>query len=98
MQRVTTIISFAGILLAACTSTSGGSVALAPKSMLSERILQAPENVQEAYRYALANQDVLSQIPCYCGCGGVAHTSNLDCYVAEISTDGTIAFDYHALG
>lgn len=98
MQKAVLVISFTGILLAACASAAGGIVTLAPMAMLPEAVLQAPEGVQEAYRYALANQDVLSQMPCYCGCGGVGHTSNFDCYVAETAVDDTITFDYHALG
>ena len=35
---------------------------------------------------------------CYCGCGNVGHTSNLDCYLADIDESGTITFDNHALG
>lgn len=98
MQKYTFVIAIAGVLLSACSGAAGGNVVLAPQSALSEQILQAPESVQEAYRYALANQDVLSQIPCYCGCGGMGHTSNLDCYISEIAADGTIVFDYHAFG
>jgi hypothetical protein len=96
MKKAALVISLAGIIIAACTSVE--SVALAPHSMLSAEIMQAPDGVQDAYRFALANQDILSQIPCYCGCGGVGHTSNLDCYVADIAQDGSISFDYHALG
>ena len=98
MKKAAPLALVAGILLSACASAAGGTIALAPMSMLPEEVLQASESVQEAYRYALENQDVLSQMPCYCGCGGVGHTSNLDCYVAEIAADDTIAFDYHALG
>src|SRR5205814_462943 len=48
----------------------------------------APE-VQDAYRFALANPDVLKYIPCYCGCVNQGMTSNHDCYVKESRTDGT---------
>ena len=98
MIKATFVIGITGILLSACAGAGAGSITLAPKSALSEQLLQAPESVQEAYLYALANQDVLSQIPFYCGCGGMGHTSNLDCYIAEIAADGTIVFDYHAFG
>lgn len=47
----------------------------------------------EAYRFAVANPDLLSQIPCYCGCAklGEPHKSNKHCYLKD---DGT--FDEHA--
>jgi hypothetical protein len=92
---------FAGvsaILLAACNGTESTSVEMAPFSELPPRVQEAPVTVQEAYRFALANPDLLQQIPCYCGCGGVGHTSNYACYVAGEQDDGSVAFDYHALG
>jgi hypothetical protein len=65
---------------------------------LSVELQQAPENIQEAYRFALANPDVLKQTPCYCGCVVVGHTSNYDCYVAEINDDGSVILDSHGFG
>jgi hypothetical protein len=42
---------------------------------------QAPASVQDLYRYAAANQDVLKWLPCFCGCVDQGHTSNFDCFV-----------------
>lgn len=78
--------------------TTGGEYSLAPVSSLNEEIRAAPANVQEAYRFALANPDVLEQIPCYCGCGAVGHKNNYQCYVAGADADGKPIFDPHALG
>jgi hypothetical protein len=58
----------------------------------------APVVVQQAYQFAGANPDVMQQIPCYCGCGEMGHTSNYSCYVVEASADGKITYDNHALG
>jgi hypothetical protein len=69
-----------------------------PVSSLSEKARNAPDAVRDAYRFAAANPDVLSKIPCYCGCGQEGHQSNLNCYVKETKTDGSIVFDDHALG
>lgn len=71
--------------------------ALAPESVLPDRLRKAPPNVREAYRFAIANRDVLRQIPCYCGCGA-EHPSNFECYVKEVRADGTYQFDYMSLG
>jgi hypothetical protein len=72
-------------------------IRLAPVSQLSDRVLAAPPVVQEAYRFAIANPDILSQIPCYCGCGNMGHESDLDCFVEEFNPDATVAvFGYHA--
>lgn len=61
-------------------------------------VQQAPSAVREAYQFAGANPEVVRALPCYCGCGNVGHTSNLDCYIANIGESGTITFDNHALG
>ncbi len=86
------------ILLAACNGAQEQALEMAPVSQLSPEVQQAPDSVQAAYRFALANPDLLQQIPCYCGCGGVGHTSNYACYVDAIQPDESVEFDYHALG
>lgn len=49
----------------------------------------------EGYRFAVANADMITQTPCYCGCsrlsGGQSHKSLKNCYLKD---DG--AFDDHA--
>lgn len=52
--------------------------------------------VQGLYRYAVEHADDLQYIPCSCGCGGVGHTSNRDCYVKAVNADGTVTFTSHA--
>jgi len=62
-------------------------------------VQSAPATVQQAYQFAVANPDVLHELPCYCGCGPIGHTSNYACYVAEQNADGSVkTFDPHALG
>jgi hypothetical protein len=56
----------------------------------------APATVQEAYRLAVANPDLLQQIPCYCGCQALGHTSNYACYVSGRDAAGQITYDLHA--
>lgn len=53
----------------------------------------APGNVQDLYRYAAANQDVLKWLPCFCGCVGQGHASNFDCFVKQVRGDGSIVLD-----
>lgn len=93
------------VFVGACASTtdeagksSEAEVRLAPASQLSDQVKQAPPVVQEAYRFAIANQEILEKVPCYCGCGNMGHMSNLECFVDEFNPDGSIVFDYHALG
>ena len=78
------------------TDTTGTEIKLAPVSQLPEKVRRAPPVVQEGYRFAIANPEVLSKLPCYCGCGSMGHTSDLDCFIEEFKPDGTIVFGYHA--
>jgi hypothetical protein len=71
---------------------------LAPESVLPPDIRKAPDDVREAYRFALANRDTLRYIPCYCGCGEQGHTSNASCYIQDKSTPEKPIFDRMSLG
>jgi Protein of unknown function with PCYCGC motif len=71
---------------------------LAPESILPPDIQKAPSEVREAYRFAIANRDVLRYIPCYCGCGEQGHTSNASCYFQDNSTPENPIFDRMSLG
>jgi hypothetical protein len=70
---------------------------LAPESILPADVRKAPEDVREAYRFAIANREVLRYIPCYCGCGADGHTSNASCYVKDSSTPTNLVFDRMSL-
>lgn len=72
--------------------------AMVAESDLPPEILAAPFRVREAYAFAAANPGLMREIPCYCGCGAVGHTSNYDCYVASVGPNGRITYDPHALG
>jgi uncharacterized protein with PCYCGC motif len=61
-------------------------------------VQSAPVIVQQAYQFASANPEVMKNIPCYCGCGNIGHTSNYSCYVSQVDDQGSITFDNHALG
>jgi hypothetical protein len=77
-------------------SPTTSEIKLAPVSQLSQKVRVAPPIVQEAYRFAIANPDVLAQLPCYCGCGAKGHESDLDCFVEAFNPDGSVTFGYHA--
>jgi hypothetical protein len=69
-----------------------------PVSALPKEVQIAPARVRAAYQFALSNPGALKNVPCYCGCGAMGHTSNLSCYIKERKTDGTVVYDDHALG
>src|SRR5690242_16441434 len=81
-------------VLAACSTQNNFS--LAPESVLPEFLHDATAHAREAYRFAVAHPDELTNYPCYCGCNALDHISNLDCYISNIAADGTVMFDEHA--
>ena len=91
-----------GTLLSGCAGSTSGqephALAMASMSEMPMDVQQAPVAVLEAYQFAVANRDVVGQIPCYCGCGAMGHKSNYDCYVAGTDAAGQVTFDSHALG
>jgi hypothetical protein len=74
------------------------SYAMASLAGMPLEVQSAPVTVKQAYRFAVANPDVLSQVPFYCCCGGMGHTSNYSCYIAGEGDNGEPTFDNHALG
>jgi hypothetical protein len=82
----------------AASTSSASDLAMAPMAGMPADVKSAPVTVQQGYQFAVANPDVLKQIPCYCGCGKMGHTSNYSCYVQSVDDKGTITFDTHALG
>jgi hypothetical protein len=71
---------------------------LASETILPEGLRVAPEEIREAYRFAVANRDVLRYIPCYCGCNEQGHTSNASCYVKDNSPFDKPEFDPMSVG
>ncbi len=88
------------VAAAGCSSdrTVEVSSEMAPITKMPREVQQAPATVRESYQFAVANPDVLQQIPCYCGCGSMGHTSNYSCYAQGTEATGTLSFDSHALG
>jgi Protein of unknown function with PCYCGC motif len=79
-------------------STSAHDLAMAPMSDMSAEVQSAPLVTRQAYQFAVANPEVMKNIPCYCGCGAMGHTSNYSCYVAGLDAKGSVKFETHALG
>lgn len=76
-------------------SVSGDQFHRVPAGQLPAFAASKSSLVQMTYRYAVAHPDVLRHIPCYCGCEGVGHQHNGDCYVQARHADGTITFTSH---
>lgn len=93
------MVMLSGVVLTGC---GGGETAvphkysLAPLAEMSTDVQHASPRIQEAYQFAVANPEVAAEIPCYCGCNGMGHTSLYACYVAGVDETGAVQFDKHA--
>jgi hypothetical protein len=92
------VVSAPTWLTTACAANPAHEIKMAPASALPMQMQSAPTRVREAYQFAMANPDALKNVPCYCGCGAIGHTSNYACYIKQAKTDGSFVFDDHALG
>jgi hypothetical protein len=101
-SRKLILFSLLGFMLLAalpgCSGQAQNQLAMMPLDQMPTMVQSAPVLVQQAYQFAAANPDSMKQIPCYCGCGAMGHTSNYSCYVQIVDASGTITFDNHALG
>jgi hypothetical protein len=56
------------------------------------------EMVTTAYRFAAEHPEILSYVPCFCGCERSGHTGNHECFVRQRNEAGdVIAFDEHGV-
>jgi len=94
------ILALTATAVSACSTSNSDDTHLAmmPLDQMPMDVQNVPVAVQEAYQFNTANPDIMQDIPCYCGCGGIGHTSNYDCYVSDVDANGKITFDNHALG
>ncbi len=86
------------VVVAGCGGGSVVDLDMAPMSDMPSEVRNAPTTVQESYQFAVANAEILDQVPCYCGCGAMGHTSNYSCYAEGTDASGETIFDGHALG
>lgn len=87
--------------LTACATESSVTghtqLAMAALEDMPAEVQVAPRRTREAYQFAVANPEIVQQIPCYCGCSALGHTSSYNCYVSDVSDAGTITYDLHAV-
>ncbi|GAB1471713.1 hypothetical protein MASR2M66_25910 [Chloroflexota bacterium] len=93
-----TILVLLSTAISACSSQQSSDLHMMSMDQMPAEVQSAPVTVQTAYQFNAANPDIMKNIPCYCGCGDIGHTSNYDCYVSNVDDTGNIAFDNHALG
>lgn len=95
------IVVLLSTMISACSTQSQSNdndLHMMSLDQMPAEVQSAPVTVQTAYQFAAANPDMMKNIPCYCGCGSVGHTSNYNCYVSSVDDTGNIKWDSHALG
>jgi hypothetical protein len=56
------------------------------------------EVVQAAYQFAAEHPEILSYVPCFCGCEQAGHEGNTDCFVKSRAPNGDVVeWDEHGL-
>jgi hypothetical protein len=59
---------------------------------------RSPEVVRAAYRFAAEHPEILSYVPCFCGCERGGHRGNEDCFVKARNAKGDVSeWDEHGL-
>jgi hypothetical protein len=66
-----------------------------PRQNKTPNYTQRTEEVKLAYEFALSNPEVLTKIPCYCGCVQLGHRSVENCFVKEFKKVGGVVFEKH---
>jgi hypothetical protein len=93
------IVVLLSTTLSACsTQKQANDLHMMSMDQMPAEVLSAPVTVQTAYQFTAANPEIMKNIPCYCGCGNVGHTSNYNCYISSVDDKGNIRWDSHALG
>ncbi len=100
------VLVASGLALVGCSSGVVQTSAPVDESLLAwlagdrgpELFVGSSERIQETYRFAVANQDLLQWMPCFCGCGEWGHTSKASCYVQELRDDGSVLLDPMSFG
>ncbi len=95
------IVVLLSTTISACSTQSQSNdsdLHMMSMDQMPAEVQAAPVTVQTAYQFAAANPDIMKNIPCYCGCGNVGHTSNYNCYISNVDDKGNIRWDSHALG
>jgi uncharacterized protein with PCYCGC motif len=63
---------------------------LPPLPFSAEPPARPAEVAREAYKFAAEHPEVLSYVPCYCGCERSGHRGNDDCFVTRRDEKGDV--------
>ena len=86
--------------VAACGSQpSASSSSYLPLPLVSFAPARPMPVVEAVFHFAADHPEVLSRIPCFCGCENRGHKHNDDCFVAARDERGRVtAWEPHGIG
>lgn len=59
---------------------------------------RSPDVVRAAYMFAAEHPEILSYVPCFCGCERGGHKGNEDCFISQRDSKGDVtAWEPHGL-
>jgi hypothetical protein len=59
---------------------------------------RSPELITAAYRFAAEHPEILTYVPCFCGCERSGHRGNADCFVKARAANGdVVAWEEHGM-
>jgi hypothetical protein len=61
-----------------------------PLALPAYPLARSPEVITATYRFAAEHPEVLSYIPCFCGCERSGHRDNEDCFVQKRAANGDV--------
>jgi hypothetical protein len=80
----------------------------APKPLDPSRLPPLPDpgyapvrplaEVRAAYQFAALRPEVMTYVPCFCGCERSGHRDNEDCFIAARAADGSVTWSDHGFG
>ena len=74
------------------------STDLPPLPMVQFPAPRPPEVIRAVYAFAANHPEVLSYVPCFCGCEDFGHGDNHDCFVANLDAEGRVTWEAHGMG
>jgi hypothetical protein len=93
------VAALALIALAACGGSAPPPADLPPLPQVSFAPARPMPVVEEVFRFAAEHPEVLSHIPCFCGCESRGHKDNDDCFVAARDDKGRVTrWEPHGMG
>jgi hypothetical protein len=63
---------------------------LPPLNFPGYPMARSPEVVRAAYKFAAEHPEILSYVPCFCGCERSGHRGNEDCFVKARDVNGDV--------